>query len=60
MVSVVRGLEAEGNDLPGLLTQLKTACGAGGTIQDESIEIQGRHLDRLRTELEKIGYRVNG
>ena len=32
VVTVVRGLPAEGNDLPALLTQLKTACGAGGTL----------------------------
>ena len=60
MVTVIRDLPADGNDLPNLLTKLKTACGAGGTIQEDAIEIQGRHLDRLRTELEKIGYRVKG
>ncbi len=58
MVTVIRGLPAEGNDLPGLLTQLKNSCGAGGTIKDETIEIQGDHLQRVRDTLTQIGFRV--
>lgn len=58
MVTVIRGLAAADNDLPALLTLLKTQCGAGGSLQEDSIEIQGRHLQRLRDELRKIGYRV--
>ncbi len=60
VVTVVRGLPADGNDLAGLLTQLKNACGAGGTLKDDAIEVQGRHLDRVRETLERIGYRVKG
>ncbi len=60
VVTVVRGLPADGNDLPGLLTRLKSTCGAGGTISEDAIEIQGRHLDRIRETLEQIGYRVKG
>ena len=60
IATVVRGLPAEGNDLAGLLTQLKNACGAGGTVKDETIEIQGRHLERVREVLRQIGYRVSG
>ena len=60
VVTVVRGLPAEENDLPGLLGQLKAACGAGGTIKDDEVEIQGEHLERLRGLLGEIGYRVRG
>lgn len=60
MVSVIRGLDPDGNDFPALLTRLKTACGAGGAIKDAAIEVQGKHLDRIRTELQSIGYRVKG
>ncbi len=59
-VTIVRGLPAEGNDLPELLTTLKTACGAGGSIQDDALEIQGQHCARIRETLTKIGYRVSG
>ena len=57
-VTVVRDLHSL--DLPELLTRLKNHCGAGGSIQDGVIEIQGRHLDRIRTELQRQGYRVKG
>jgi translation initiation factor 1 len=60
VVTVVRGLPADGNDLPGLLGRLKAACGAGGTIKEDELEIQGDHLERLRGLLAEIGYRVRG
>jgi translation initiation factor 1 len=60
VVTVVRGLPAEGNDLPELLTQLKTTCGAGGTLKEDFLEIQGKHLERVRDALRGIGYRVQG
>ena len=59
-VTLVRGLPSEGNDLAELLTQLKSACGSGGTLKDDVLELQGNQLDRLRTALEKIGFRVKG
>jgi len=58
VVTVVRGLPAVGNDLPGLLTLLKTRCGAGGAIKDETIELQGEHRARIRAALAELGYRV--
>jgi translation initiation factor 1 len=57
-VTVLTGLAADANDLPALLTQLKNACGAGGALKADTLEIQGDHLARLRAELEKLGYRV--
>lgn len=60
IVTVIRDLPAEGNDLAGLLKQLKDTCGAGGTLKDETLEIQGNHLDRVRDALKQIGFRVKG
>jgi translation initiation factor 1 len=57
-VSVVHGLCAEKNDLPALLTQLKSHCGAGGTLKDDLIEIQGDHRQRMEKMLAEIGYRI--
>ena len=34
--------------------------GAGGTLKEDIIEVQGRHLDRVRETLAQIGYRVKG
>lgn len=55
-VTAVRGLAAD--DLPELLAQLKSTCGAGGTIKGETVEVQGRHQDRVADYLRDNGYRV--
>ena len=60
MVTVIRGLPAEGNDLPELLTKLKNSCGAGGTLKEDELEIQGDQLDRVREVLQQIGFKVKG
>lgn len=57
-VTVIRGLAADGNDLPELLSGLKSACGAGGTIHEDCMELQGDHLARAGEFLKKRGYRV--
>jgi translation initiation factor 1 len=58
LVTVVRGLAATDNDLPVLLTQLKNYCGAGGTIDEETLEIQGDQRHRIQQKLAELGYRV--
>jgi translation initiation factor 1 len=58
VVTVIRGLSATGNDLASLLGRLKDRCGAGGMLDGDTLEIQGSHIDRLRTLLGEIGYRV--
>jgi translation initiation factor 1 len=60
MVTVIRGLNSTDSDLPALLTRLNTVCGAGGTIDQDTREIQGKHVDRIRQELQSIGYKVRG
>ncbi len=58
LVTVVRGLAAADNDLAALLTQLKSACGAGGTAKEDLLEVQGDHRARIAGLLAEIGYRV--
>lgn len=58
IVTVVRGLSETGNDLPALLTLLKSTCGAGGSLQDGDLEVQGDHRDRIRDKLSSLGYGV--
>jgi len=60
VVTVIRGLTERANDLPALLSQLKSQCGAGGTIQEDCVEIQGEHVGRIRETLTAIGYKVKG
>jgi|SRR5262245_11071512 len=58
LATVIRGLSAEGNDLPGLLSRLKSQCGAGGTIRDDCLEVQGDHRQRISDALRELGYQV--
>jgi translation initiation factor 1 len=60
VVTVVRGLTADESNLPDLLAKLKNVCGAGGTVKEDHLEIQGNHLKRIRETLSGIGYRVGG
>ena len=58
LVTVIRGLSADGNDLSALLRRLKSQCGAGGTIQEDCLEVQGDHLQRIGEALREMGYQV--
>jgi translation initiation factor 1 len=58
LVTIVSGLDPEGNDLTDLASRLKAACGAGGTLKDGQIEIQGDHREAAERALQKIGYKT--
>lgn len=57
-VTVVRGLQLKPADLKDLARQLKQACGTGGTVKDESIEIQGDHREKIAAALKGLGYKT--
>jgi translation initiation factor 1 len=56
-VSVVSGLVMDESALSDLTTKLKKVCGAGGTLKDGCIEIQGDHRDQIMSELQRLGYK---
>jgi translation initiation factor 1 len=58
LVTVIAGLDPDGNDLGELATRLKNACGAGGTVKDGRIELQGDHLQAAEQALQAIGYKT--
>jgi translation initiation factor 1 len=58
IVTVLRGLSPTGNDLPALLSRLKSLCGAGGAVQEDCLEIQGDHVERIAAALAELGYQV--
>jgi len=57
-VTVVSGLTLDALELDELAARLKKLCGAGGTVKDGRIEIQGDHRDRLVAELCRLGFQA--
>jgi translation initiation factor 1 len=57
-VTVAGGFQLNAASLAELAASLKKKCGAGGTAGDGEIEIQGDHVARVASELERLGYRV--
>jgi translation initiation factor 1 len=57
-VTVITGVPLGATELKELAKQLKARCGAGGTLKDGVIEIQGDHRDALLEELKKRGWTV--
>ena len=55
-VTVITGLPLDPIALAALAKELKAQCGAGGTVRDGAIEIQGEHRDRLVLALQSRGY----
>ena len=59
-VTVIFGLPDNEPFLKTLCGELKKACGCGGAITEDGVELQGELRDRVRTYLEKKGYVVKG
>ena len=57
-VTLISGLPVDAKDLQKLAKQLKRKCGAGGTVKDGVIEIQGEHRDMLIQALQALGYKA--
>ena len=57
-VTIITGIPLSHSQLLKLAQQLKQKCGAGGTVKNAMIEIQGDHRNVLLEELKEKGYKV--
>ena len=55
VVTVVSGLPGSPAEVAALAKGLKAACGAGGTVKDGLLELQGDHRDRIESALAARG-----
>ena len=55
-VTLVRGLPLDDVALAALGKRLRSACGAGGTVKDAVLEVQGDHVDRVVAWLQQEGF----
>lgn len=58
MVTVISNIKHNPQVIEDLAKELKQHCGAGGTNYAKTIEIQGDHVDKIKTYLEKKGFEV--
>ena len=56
VVTVIEGLDPAASDLKAILKTLKTVCGSGGTINENTIEVQGDHREKVAKVLKEMGY----
>ena len=57
-VTVITGFSHKPETLTTLAKKLKAACGSGGTVKDNTIEIQGEHGPKLVSLLTDKGYKA--
>lgn len=57
-VTLVTGVALDGDALAVLGKQLRSRCGAGGTVKDGVIEIQGDHRDVVMQALLQAGHQA--
>lgn len=56
LATVVDGLDEKSVDLKDLTRKLKTKLACGGTYKNGMIELQGSHVDKVKTELLNLGF----
>jgi len=59
-VTVIESLPRNQAFLKQLCTQLKKACGTGGTVVEDRVELQGEQREKLRELLLARGWTVRG
>lgn len=57
-VTILTGFQHQPATLAKLLKQLKSKCGSGGTVKDNTLEIQGDHKQKLLEILTNLGYKA--
>jgi translation initiation factor 1 len=57
-VTIIDGFQTSEANLNQLLKDLKSKCGSGGTIKNDTLEIQGDHKQKILEILLKLGYKA--
>ena len=57
-VVIITGIPLGQSELKSLASKLKAKCGVGGSIDQDTIIIQGDKRELLKQELELLGYEV--
>jgi translation initiation factor 1 len=58
VVTLVTGFEGREEDILTLSKQLKSVCGTGGSVKDNTIIVQGDNRQKIFQWLQKSGYKL--
>ncbi len=58
IVTIISGLKHSPTVVEEIAKMLKQHCGAGGTVKEGNIEIQGEQLLRVKEKLQELNYNV--
>ena len=56
VVTTISDLDPQAADLKAILKNLKSVCGSGGTISNNTIEVQGDHREKVSELVEELGF----
>ena len=59
LATTVEGLDEKTIDLKDLIKKLKTKLACGDTSKNGIIELQGNHVEKVKSELIKLGFNEN-
>jgi translation initiation factor 1 len=58
-VTVLEGFDASEVDLKTVASELKSTLACGGTVTEQTVELQGNHRERLEDVLPEYGFRFD-
>ncbi len=58
-MTIIEGFDRSTVDIDALASELKSTLACGGTVDDDRIELQGNHLDRVEVELQERGFTLD-
>lgn len=57
-VTLISNVPGDLAQLTVLAQELRKLCGAGGSLKDGNIELQGDHRDKVEARLQALGYKI--
>lgn len=57
-VTIIANIPGDLAELTALAQEFRKLCGAGGSLKDGNIELQGDHRDKVEARLKALGYKI--
>lgn len=59
LVTIVEGIRKDSINIKEIAKKLKNKFACGGTVKNNTIELQGKHTDKVMEELIKLGFNAD-